>query len=179
MQSEHNKKLGIGYGSVQTEPSNQTYNQARLIHVLWETPMTDVYVYYFVRAGGKILSKRRATLATIKHNGEPVMESQLVVDDTEVDNNGFLMDGVDDHSQSMDEHWSQVRSLEKRAASRESEAQGLNECTDGNHKYNLRLESRELRKQAQKLKKLNGESSAAAESAGVDAQGLVQLEGSA
>ena len=139
--------------------------------------MTDVYVYYFMRAGAKILSKRRATLATIKEMGEPVMESQLVVDHTEVDSNGFLMDGVD--NQPMDEHWSQIRSLERRAASRESEAQGLSESTDGSRKYNLGLECRELRNQARKLKKLHGELTAAAESASVDTPGWGQLEGTA
>jgi hypothetical protein len=141
--------------------------------------MTDVYVYYFMRAGGKILSKRRATLATIKEEGEAVMESQLVVDHTEVDSNGFLMGGADNQSQPMDEHWSQIRSLERRAASRDSEAQGLSESTDGSHKYSLRLESRELRNQARKLRKLHGELSATAESASIDTQGLVQLEGTA
>ena len=138
--------------------------------------MTDVYVYYFLRAGSKILSKRRATLQTIKEMGEPVMESQLVVDHTEVNSNGFLMDGVDNQSQPADEHWSQIRSLERRAASRDSEAQNLNESTDGSRQYMLRLESRELRNQAQKMKKLHGELGAAAESASIDTQGWVPLE---
>lgn len=115
--------------------------------------MTDVYVYYFLRAGGKSLSQRRATLEAIKERGEPVMESQLVVDHTEVDSNGFLMGGVDDPSHPMDDYWSQITSLERRAASRDSEAQDLSESTDGSRKYMLRLESRELRNQAQKLRK--------------------------
>jgi hypothetical protein len=136
--------------------------------------MTDVYVYYFLRDGGKSMSKRRATLDTIKERGEPVMESQLVVDHTEVDSNGFLIGGVDNQSQPLDEHWSQIRSLERRAASRDIEAQDLSESTDGNRKYNLRLESRELRNQARKLQQLNGELSAA--SASADTQGLDQLE---
>jgi hypothetical protein len=138
--------------------------------------MTDVYVYYFLRAGSKILSKRRATLETITEMGEPVMESQLVVDHTEVNSNGFLMDGVDNQSQPADEHWSQIRSLERRAASRDSEAQNLSESTDGSRQYMLRLESRELRNQAQKMKKLHGELSAAAESSSIDTQGWVPLE---
>jgi hypothetical protein len=139
--------------------------------------MTDVYVYYFVRAGGKVLSKRRASLETIKELGEPVMESQLVVDHTEVDSNGFLIGWVDNQSQPLDEHWSQIRSLEKRAASRDSEAQDLRENCDGSREYNLRLESRELRHQAQQLKKHHAELCATAERANIDSQELGQLEG--
>jgi hypothetical protein len=117
--------------------------------------MTDVYVYYFMRfgpAGEKSLSKRRATLATIKHMGEPVMESQIVVDHTEVDGNGFLIGGVDNESHPADDSWAQIRSLERRAHSRDCEAMLLNEGTDGARKYMLSLESRELRSQAKQLR---------------------------
>jgi hypothetical protein len=118
--------------------------------------MTDVYVYYFLRshgpAGEKSLSKRRATLATIKDMGEPVMESQIVVDHTEVDGNGFLIGGVDNESHPADESWAQIRSLERRAHSRDCEALLLTEGTDGARKYMLSLESRELRSQARKLR---------------------------
>jgi hypothetical protein len=120
--------------------------------------MTDVYVYYFMRrpgpVGGNILSKRRATLETIKGKGEAVMESQIVVDHREVDGNGFLIDGVGNASHPMDELWAQIRSLELRANSRDSEASELNEGTEGDRKYMLGLESRELRAQAQGLRKL-------------------------
>jgi hypothetical protein len=118
--------------------------------------MTDVYVYYFMRlgpAGEKILSKRRATLETIKGKGEAVMESQIVVDHTEVDGNGFLIGGFDNESHPMDELWPQIRSLERRANSRDREALTLNESGEGDCIYSLRLESRELRNQAQRLKK--------------------------
>ena len=118
--------------------------------------MTDVYVYYFTRrhgpAGETTLSNRRATLDTIKNRGEPVMESQIVVDHTEVDGNGFLIGGVDNQSQPMDEGWAQIRSLERRARSRDCEALRLNESTDGSRKYMLSLESRELRRQAHELR---------------------------
>ena len=120
--------------------------------------MTDMYVYCFLRsqgpAGGKkSLSKRRATLATIEPmGGEPVMESQIVVDHTEVDGNGFLMGGVDSESHPADESWAQIRSLERRAHSRDCEALLLNEETDGARKYMLSLESRELRSQTKKLR---------------------------
>jgi len=118
--------------------------------------MTDVYVYYFMRlgpAGEKILSKRRAMLETIQGKGEAVMESQIVVDHTEVDGNGFVMGGVDSESSPLDELWAQIRSLERRAHSRDSEALKLSESAQGSDKYMLSLESRELRKQAQRLKK--------------------------
>ncbi|MHB8475702.1 MAG: hypothetical protein ACYDBZ_05380 [Steroidobacteraceae bacterium] len=123
--------------------------------------MTDVYVYYFLRshgpAGEKSLSHRRATLETIKDMGEPVMESQIVVDHTEVDGNGFLMAGLDNESQPEDESWAQIRSLERRAHSRDCEALLLNEGTDGARKYLLSLESRELRGQAKQLRKQRAE----------------------
>jgi hypothetical protein len=119
--------------------------------------MTDVYVYYFMRcrgpAGESILSKRRATLEAIKGMGEAVMESQIVVDHREVDGDGFLIGGVGNESHPTDELWAQIRSLELRANSRDSEALKLDESTDGDHIYMLSLESRELRAQAQRLKK--------------------------
>ena len=118
--------------------------------------MTDMYVYYFMRRRGpgneNILSKRRATLEAIKGKGEAVMESQLVVDHTEVDGNGFLIGGVGGDSNPMDALWAQIRSLERRANSRDSEALALNESADGDRIYLLRLESRELRSQARQLK---------------------------
>src|ERR1700730_5726723 len=117
--------------------------------------MTDMYVYYFMRrgsAGENRLSMRRATLEAIKGQGEAVMESQIVVDHTEVDDNGFLIGGVGNESHPMDQLWSQIRSLERRAKSRDSEALTSNESDQGQCNYLLRLESRELRAQAQTLK---------------------------
>jgi hypothetical protein len=118
--------------------------------------MTDVYVYHFMRCGPhgeNVLSKRRATLQTIIGMGEAVMASQIVVDHTEVDGNGFLIGGVGNESHPMDELWAQIRSLERRANSRDSEALKLDEITEGDQKYVLRLESRELRREAQRLRK--------------------------
>src|SRR6202030_3856951 len=118
--------------------------------------MSDVYVYYFMRrgpAGENILSKRRATLETIKGKGEVVMESQIVVDHTEVDGNGFLIGGVGNESHPMDALWAEIRSLERRANSRDREALKLNESGEGDRIYSLSLESRELRNQAKTLKK--------------------------
>ena len=125
--------------------------------------MSDVYVYHFMRrgpAGEDILSKRRATLETINGKGEAVMESQIVADHTEVDGNGFLIGGIDNESHPMDELWAQIRSLERRANSRDSEALTLNESVEGQRIYSLHLESRELRNQAQKLKKQRADSMA-------------------
>jgi hypothetical protein len=58
--------------------------------------MSDVYVYYFTEwygpAAGYVRSIRPATLAALKgRGGEPLMESQIVVDQTELDGNGFFM----------------------------------------------------------------------------------------
>ena len=117
--------------------------------------MSDVFVYYFMRrrpAAENILSKRRATLETIKGKGEAIMESQIVVDKTEVDGNGFLMGGIGNESNPKDELRAEIRSLERRANSRDSEALTLNESAEGDRIYLLRLESRELRSQARQLK---------------------------
>src|SRR3984957_18585935 len=128
-----------------------------------DSPMADVYVYYFMRCGPhgeNVLSKRRATLQTIAGRGEAVMESQIVVDHTEVDGDGFLIGGVGNESHPMDELWAQIRSLERRAESRDSEALTLDQSADGQRIYMLRLESRELRNLAQKLKKQRADSMA-------------------
>jgi hypothetical protein len=143
--------------------------------------MSDVYVYYFMRrgpAGENILSKRRATLETIKGKGEAVMESQIVVDHTEVDGNGFLIGGVGNESHPMVELWAQIRSLERRANSRDSEALKLNESADGQRIYCLHLESRELRNQAQRLKQQRADSMAGELGNRSDAQGFVPFGGS-
>jgi len=120
-------------------------------------------------------SKRRATLETIKNMGTPVMESQIVVDYTEVDENGFLIGGVDDELHPMEERWAQIRSLERRAYSRDCEAQQLSESTDGSRKYMLSLESRELRNEAQKLRKHRADLMTDELGAMIDAQFFVHL----
>ena len=79
------------------------------------------------------------------------MESQIVVDDTELDADGFLLRaGISTHA--IDNLWSEIRSLGLRAESRDTEALTLNESTEGQLKYMLQLESRELRGQARRLK---------------------------
>jgi len=121
--------------------------------------MSDVYVYYFIEAegmpGSRAVSKQRAALETIKGKGEPIMESQIVVDHTELDRDGFLFDSV--ANAPMDDLANEIRSLKLRADSRDSDALELDESTAGEHKYMLSLESRELRNQARKLQKRRGE----------------------
>ena len=140
--------------------------------------MSDVYVYHFMRrgpAGENVLSKRRATLETIKGKGEAVMESQIVVDHTEVDGNGFLIGGIDNESHPLDESWAEIRSLERRANSRDSEALTLNESGEGARIYLLRLESRELRNQAHKLRKQRAGSMTGELGNWIDSRGPVQF----
>jgi hypothetical protein len=119
--------------------------------------MCDVYVYYFMRprepAGRSILSERRATLEAIAGKGEAVMESQIVVDESEVDGNGFLISGLDSASQPIDVLWAEIRSLERRANSRDAEALTTSESAEGARRYMLSMESRELRTQILALKK--------------------------
>jgi len=116
--------------------------------------MTDVSVYYFVRHGGpagkELLSERRATLATIKGRGEAVMQSQRIVDHTEVDGNGFLIGGAGDESRP--ELWSRIRSLEARAKSRDREALKIVAGVESGRRQVLHRESLELRTQARILK---------------------------
>ena len=119
--------------------------------------MTDVSVYYFMRHGGlgdkELLSKRRATLETIKYRGEAVMQSRRVVDHTEVDGNGFLIGGASDASHP--ELWPEIRSLETRAKSRDDEALKIAEHAEGaqgDRRRMLQRESLELRNQARVLR---------------------------
>jgi hypothetical protein len=116
--------------------------------------MCDVYIYYFVMSnsqdGDNMLSLRPATLEAIKdRDGDPVMESQMVVDDTELDGDGFLVAAVGCDSQEINDIAAQIWHLEVRAASRDNAATS---STDEIEAYMLRLESRELRKQARVLK---------------------------
>jgi hypothetical protein len=95
--------------------------------------------------------KLRATLAAIKLIGQPVMESQIVADHTEVDHDGFVSASDSFDAEPMSEITVEIRSLQLRADSRDTKALTLNETTEGQDKYMLQLESRELRSQARKL----------------------------
>jgi hypothetical protein len=123
--------------------------------------MCDAYVYYFMAwkdaADEKALSKRLATLEAIKGKGEPIMESQIVVDDSELDGDGYFNAQVGRGSDAVNDLSAQIWSLEARAASRDLEASKLNEGSEGKDKYMLSLESRELRGQARKFRRRRSE----------------------
>lgn len=121
-----------------------------------DSVITDVCVYYFMRAGGPAgvwsRSKRRATLEAIRgKGGEPVMESQLIVDHTEIDANGYLTGRASEDSHPSHELWAEARSLESRASSRDVEALKLGEA-GGDRRSTLSAESRELRDKARELR---------------------------
>ena len=119
-------------------------------------PMSDAYVYYFMapdaKTGESMLSTRPATLAAIEGKGEALMESQIVVDQTELDASGFLIASVGKDSYAVNDLSSQIESLELRATSRDCDASKLNDGTEGADKYMLSLESRELRGQSRRLR---------------------------
>jgi hypothetical protein len=117
--------------------------------------VTDQYIYYFTVRDGETgesrLSSGPATLKAIVGQGEPVMESQLVVDHTELDDNGFFIAGNGGELHAAGDITAQIRSIKLRAASRDSEALKMNDSAEGKDKYMLTLESRELRMQARRL----------------------------
>jgi hypothetical protein len=117
--------------------------------------MTDAYVYRFKGLNGMGNegpdANRRATLDTLKGKGDPVMESQIIVDQSELDPEGFFVSNSHDESQSVDNVTAEIKSLGLRSQSRDFEARDLVENSDGQRKYMLQLESRELIKQAKRL----------------------------
>jgi hypothetical protein len=123
--------------------------------------MSDTYVYYFMgsehASGENTLSERPATLDAIKGKGEAIMESQIGVDDTELDASGYFIARVGNDSYAVNDLSAQIWSLEVRAASRDIEASKLNDSTEGKYKYMLSLESRELHGQAPELKSRRSE----------------------
>ena len=120
--------------------------------------MPDAFVYYFLirdRSSGRLVSsKRRATLEAIKSRGEPLLESEMTVDDSEVDASGFLIGRSPDGLGPADVLWGEIRSLRLRAASRERQAKQLRQGADGERKLILHAESRELRNRADRLQQL-------------------------
>jgi hypothetical protein len=80
------------------------------------------------------------------------MQSQQIVDHTELDANGFVIGGPGNESKSVDELWPQIRSLELRAKSRDTEGLKIPEGTESARKRVLQQESLELRIQALVLK---------------------------
>ena len=120
--------------------------------------MPDAFVYYFLvrdRATGKLAgSKRRATLEAIKGKGEPLLESEMAVDASEVDAAGFLVSRSVGGADASDELWGEIRSLRLRADSREREAKQLSDRSDRERRLILCAESRELRGRAERLQRL-------------------------
>ncbi|HEY6619008.1 MAG TPA: hypothetical protein VIY68_05660 [Steroidobacteraceae bacterium] len=120
--------------------------------------MPDAFVYYFLvrdRSTGKLVSsKRRATLEAIKTRGEPLLESQMAVDDSEVDAMGFLASRSVDGADPSGELWGEIRSLRLRAESREREAMQLTDGMDRERKLILHAESQELRSRSNRLQQL-------------------------
>jgi hypothetical protein len=114
--------------------------------------MSDVYIYHFITPAGpdgeSRMSARPATLEAIKSRGTPIMDTQIVVDHSEVDADGFFTAGAANDSPALNDFAAQIASLHARAASRDGEA-----IANGNgaEQYMLGLESRELRKQARNL----------------------------
>lgn len=122
--------------------------------------MSDAYIYLFTRfdtqTGTMAVSNYRATLEAIRGRGEPVMETQLVVDDSELDNEGCLHRRVASPANASDMLAGEINSLRCRAESRDRAAISLGDNA-GDARYMLRLESRELRKQMIVLQRLHGE----------------------
>jgi hypothetical protein len=120
--------------------------------------MPDAFVYFFLvrdRSSGRLArSKRRATLEAIKSRGEPLLESEMAVDDSEVDASGFLVGRSVGGEDPTDELWGEIRSLRLRAGSRERETEHLNDGADDARKLILDAESRELRNRADRLQQL-------------------------
>ena len=115
----------------------------------------DAYVYRFKPLNGIENEgpddNRRATLDTLKGMGDPVMESQTIVDQSELDHEGFFASNSGNESQSVDNVTAEIKSLGLRSKSRDCEARDLVDNDDGQRKYMLHLESRELVKQAKRL----------------------------
>jgi hypothetical protein len=134
--------------------------------------MADVYVYRFTGWDGPSqpdAKSRRATLETIKEIGDPIMESQIVVDDGELDSDGFFCGSVANDPDPAEDLANEIHSLNLRASARDSEALKLDEAAGGADKYMLQLESRELRKQAQKLQRHQNQQRHAESAAAVSA----------
>lgn len=115
----------------------------------------DAYVYRFKGLSGSSDEgpddNRRATLDTLRGRGDPVMESQTIVDHSELDSDGFFASNSANESQSADNVRAEIKSLRLRSEARNLQARELREGDEGQRKYMLELESRELLKQATRL----------------------------
>ena len=132
-----------------------------LAGVVTRCPMSDVYVYYFhpftIDGVDGSRSLFAATLSAIQKLGYPIMESQIVIDGSEVSEQGILIP-TEGFGSEIDSHLSaKIRTLELRAAARDRQARSMNESTDGAAIYLLGLESRHLREKAQELSRQRAE----------------------
>jgi hypothetical protein len=117
--------------------------------------MSDVYVYnfYLFAVGGEWRSRSlfSATLPAIEKIGTPIMESQAVVDASQITEEGYLVPSAGFGSLEITQLSAEIRSLEIRAAARDLLARSMDSGADEAAIYMLRLESRHLRKQAQRI----------------------------
>lgn len=117
--------------------------------------MGDVYVYDFYpfAVGGErsLRAPFSATLKAIESIGTPIMESQLVVDASQVTVDGRLISSTAFCSVEITRLSAEIRSLELRAAARELLILSLNADRDGAAIDVLSMESSHLRLQAQGL----------------------------
>src|SRR5258708_25730323 len=117
--------------------------------------MADVYVYRFTGWEGPMepgSRRQRATLEAIREIGDPIMESQIVVDDGELDSKGFFRGSVANDSDPTEDLTNEINSLNLRAHARDSEALTLQEAASGSHRHMLQLERRVLRKTSQTMR---------------------------
>jgi hypothetical protein len=117
--------------------------------------MADVRVYRFVPHPTARLpalpSLGPATLDAISAIGHPIMESEFVVDSSELDARGFLASPVAFGSSEITALTTKIRSLELRAASRDRCAQSMRSDCDEEQVQMLNRESRCLRAQEREL----------------------------
>jgi hypothetical protein len=117
--------------------------------------VSDVYVYnfYLFALGGEWRSRSlfSATLTAIEKIGTPIMDSQTVVDASQITEEGYLVPSVGFGSLEITQLSAEIKSLEIRAAARDLLAQSMDDAADGATIYMLSLESRHLRRQAQRL----------------------------
>jgi hypothetical protein len=117
--------------------------------------MSDVYVYNFYpfAVGGERPARSlfSATLTTIETIGTPIMESQGVVDASQLSTEGYLVPSAGFGSHEITQLSAEINSLELRAVARDLLAHSMDAGADEAAIYMLSLESRHLRRQAQKL----------------------------
>lgn len=117
--------------------------------------MSDVYVYHFYPFGvggeGRSRSLFAATLTAIHQVGTPIMDSQVVVDASQLTAEGYLLPSIGFGSPALTQLSAEIKSLEMRVAARDLLAHSMDSKTDEAAIYMLRLESRHLRREAQSL----------------------------